>query len=74
MIWINRLFLFAMFLVYLPIGIWAILDPVFGALEMDLPSFLEAVGLNIVMAQAGLFASADSMNIRPYKQLFICNI
>ena len=47
MIWINRLFLFAMFLVYLPIGIWAILDPVFGALEMDLPSFLEAVGLNI---------------------------
>ena len=32
---------------YLLIGVWAILDPLLGALDTGMPSFLEAVGLNI---------------------------
>tara|TARA_B100000927_G_C16358695_1_gene426486 strand:- start:294 stop:716 length:423 start_codon:yes stop_codon:yes gene_type:complete len=47
MIWLVRLYLLLMFVIYAPIGIWAILDPMFGALELDYPSFLDAVGLAI---------------------------
>ncbi len=33
--------------IYGLIGVWALLDPMFGALEMDYPSFLDAVGLSV---------------------------
>ncbi len=33
--------------VYATIGVWAILDPLLGALELGYPSFLNAVGLSI---------------------------
>ena len=33
--------------IYGLIGIWALLDPMFGALELDYPSFLDAVGLSV---------------------------
>lgn len=33
--------------VYTLIGVWAILDPLLGALELGYPSFLNAVGLSI---------------------------
>lgn len=36
-----------MAITYLLIGVWAILDPLLGALDTGMPSFLEAVGLNI---------------------------
>ena len=36
-----------MAITYLLIGVWAILDPLLGALDAGMPSFLEAVGLNI---------------------------
>lgn len=47
MIWINRLYLLFMAFVYTLIGVWAILDPLLGALELGYPSFLNAVGLSI---------------------------
>ena len=47
MIWIIRLYLFLMTVIYGLIGVWALLDPMFGALEMDYPSFLDAVGLSV---------------------------
>ena len=34
-------------IIYGLIGIWALLDPMFGALELDYPSFLDAVGLSV---------------------------
>ena len=52
MIWIIRLYLLVMGFIYGLIGIWALLDPMFGALELDYPSFLDAVGLSI-SAQIG---------------------
>ena len=52
MIWIIRLYLLLMGFIYGLIGIWALLDPMFGALELDYPSFLDAVGLSI-SAQIG---------------------
>ena len=52
MIWIIRLYLLLMAFIYGLIGIWALLDPMFGALELDYPSFLDAVGLSI-SAQIG---------------------
>ena len=33
--------------IYALIGVWAILDPLLGALELGYPSFLNAVGLSI---------------------------
>ena len=47
MIWINRIYLLFMAVVYGIIGVWAILDPLLGALELGYPSFLEAVGLSV---------------------------
>ncbi|MAV61658.1 MAG: hypothetical protein CMQ83_04820 [Gammaproteobacteria bacterium] len=47
MIWIIRLYLLLMTVIYGLIGVWALLDPMFGALEMDYPSFLDAVGLSV---------------------------
>ena len=47
MIWIIRLYLLFMAFVYATIGVWAILDPLLGALELGYPSFLNAVGLSI---------------------------
>lgn len=43
MLWIIRLYLFLMGLIYLAIGVWAIFDSLFDSL----PSFLEAVGLRV---------------------------
>ena len=43
MLWIIRLYLFLMGLIYLAIGVWAIFDSLFNSL----PSFLEAVGLGV---------------------------
>ena len=36
-----------MAVIYGTIGVWAILDPLLGALELGYPSFLEAVGLSV---------------------------
>ena len=47
MIWLIRLYLFFMAFVYLLIGVWAIFDPLIGALELGYPSFLNAVGLSV---------------------------
>jgi len=47
LIWIIRLYLLLMTFIYGLIGVWALLDPMFGALEMDYPSFLDAVGLSV---------------------------
>lgn len=43
MLWIIRLYLFLMGLIYLAIGVWAIFDSLFDSL----PSFMEAVGLSV---------------------------
>ena len=47
MIWLIRIYLFFMAFVYFIIGIWAIFDPLIGALELGYPSFLNAVGLSV---------------------------
>ena len=47
LIWINRIYLLFMAVIYGIIGVWAILDPLLGALELGYPSFLEAVGLSV---------------------------
>ena len=47
MIWVIRLYLLIMAFVYAAIGIWALLDPLLGALELGYPSFLTIVGLSI---------------------------
>ena len=47
MIWLIRLYLFFMSFVYFLIGVWAIFDPLIGALELGYPSFLNAVGLSV---------------------------
>lgn len=47
MIWLIRLYLFFMAFVYFLIGVWAIFDPLIGALELGYPSFLNAVGLSV---------------------------
>jgi len=47
LIWVIRLYLLLMFVMYGLIGVWALLDPMFGALELDYPSFLDAVGLAV---------------------------
>ena len=48
LIWINRIYLLFMAVIYGTIGVWAILDPLLGALELGYPSFLEAVGLSVI--------------------------
>ena len=47
MIWINRIYLLFMALVYGAIGGWAILDPLAAGLDLGWPSFMEAVGLSV---------------------------
>jgi len=47
LIWLIRLYLLLMVGIYGLIGVWAILDPMFGALDLDYPSFLDAVGLAV---------------------------
>jgi len=48
LIWIIRLYLLLMSAIYSFIGIWALLDPVAGALDLDWPSFSVAVGLSVI--------------------------
>ena len=47
MIWINRIYLLFMALVYGAIGGWAILDPLAAGLDLGWPSFMEAIGLSV---------------------------
>ena len=47
MIWLIRLYLISMGVIYFLIGAWAILDPLLGALETGIPYFLGIVGLSI---------------------------
>ena len=47
MIWIIRLYLVAMSAIYSWIGIWALLDPFAGALDLGWPSFSVAIGLSV---------------------------
>ncbi len=42
------IFLLLMAVVYLPIGLWAIIAPAQDALGLKLPSFYEAVGLSVI--------------------------
>ncbi|MBR51668.1 MAG: hypothetical protein CMD58_04055 [Gammaproteobacteria bacterium] len=46
MIWVIRLYLLFMAITYTWIGIWALFDPLFAALELGYPSFFKAVGLS----------------------------
>ena len=48
MIWLIRLYLLMMSVIYTWIGIWALLDPVAGALDLGWPSFSVAIGLSVV--------------------------
>ena len=48
MIWFIRLYLLIMSVIYTWIGIWALLDPVAGALDLGWPSFSVAIGLSVV--------------------------
>jgi len=48
MIWIIRLYLLSMSVIYSWIGIWALLDPVAGALDLGWPSFSVAIGLSVI--------------------------
>ena len=47
MIWLVRVYLFFMTLIYLWIGIWAILDPFFQNLNLGYSSFLNVIGLSV---------------------------
>jgi len=47
MIWIIRIFLLIYAFIYFGIGAWAIIDPVKDALELNVPSFMAAVGLQV---------------------------
>ena len=42
------IFLILMTVIYLPIGLWAIIAPAQDALGLELPSFYEAVGLSVI--------------------------
>ena len=42
----------------------------FGTNACGKSTFMKAVGLNIIMAQAGLFVAADSFHFKPYTQIF----
>ena len=48
MIWLKRLYLLIMSVIYTWIGTWALLDPVAGALDLGWPSFSVAIGLSVV--------------------------
>jgi len=48
LIWLKRLYLLIMSVIYTWIGIWALLDPVAGALDLGWPSFSVAIGLSVV--------------------------
>ena len=48
MIWVIRIYLLLMSAIYLWIGIWALLDPVAGALDLGWPSFSVAIGLSVI--------------------------
>jgi len=47
LIWILRIYLLLLAVMYFLIGVWAILDPILNALELGYPSFLNAVGLSV---------------------------
>ena len=47
MIWVIRIYLLLMSAIYSWIGIWALLDPVAGALDLGWPSFSVAIGLSV---------------------------
>ena len=47
MIWVFRLYLLLLSVIYSWIGIWALLDPVAGALDLGWPSFSVAIGLSV---------------------------
>jgi len=47
LIWVIRLYLLLMSVIYSWIGIWALLDPVAGALDLGWPSFSVAIGLSV---------------------------
>ena len=47
MIWVIRPYLLLMSVIYSWIGIWALLDPVAGALDLGWPSFSVAIGLSV---------------------------
>ena len=47
MIWVIRLYLLLMSVIYSWSGIWALLDPVAGALDLGWPSFSVAIGLSV---------------------------
>ena len=47
MIWIIRLFLLLMFVMYFGIGLWAIASPLFSGLDLDYPPITEYIGLSI---------------------------
>lgn len=42
----------------------------FGTNACGKSTFMKAVGLNIIMAQAGLFVAADTFVFKPYNQIF----
>ena len=46
MIWAIRLYLLFMAVIYGLIGLWALLSPMFQALEVDYPSINELIGLS----------------------------
>lgn len=47
MFWLIRLFLLLMSIMYLLIGVWAILDPLLNAVDISAPSFMDIVGLSV---------------------------
>ena len=47
MIWLVRVYLFFMALIYLWIGAWAIFDPIFQNLNLGYSSFLNVIGLSV---------------------------
>ena len=44
----STIFLLLMAIIYLPLGLWAIIAPAQDALGLELPSFYEAVGLSVI--------------------------
>ena len=47
MIWLLRLYLLFMGLVYFLIGVWAIFDPILLSSKIETTPFLEIVGLSV---------------------------
>ena len=42
----------------------------FGTNACGKSTFMKAIGLNIIMAQAGLFVASDTFVYKPYTQIF----